>query len=166
MFRIVLRLAKVKLIGHPQIFLRVDLHTKSFKSLLFLYVGLCLVSKHVNELRASNSESDMKIELCVFLKMDFFGQIQTWGRFSRFFASFLLLTVLNCTDVKIITRSTCSRNLSNLSQLVPVWMLLTCSYSNAQWSTNFSCVQFNGGIKVGLQMSVAGKLLLIKCPNF
>ena len=27
--------------------------------------------------------------------------------------------------------------------VVLLWMLLTCSYSNAQGSTNFSCVQFN-----------------------
>ena len=90
------------------------------------------VQTYVNELKVYNSESYRKIELCVFSKIRLFWLNLSMWRFSRFVASFLPLTIFTYTVVKKITRSTCSENLSNLSQLVCqtvifLWMLLTCS---------------------------------------
>ena len=38
-----------------------------------------------------------------------------------------------------------------------IWMILQRSYSNARGSTNFSYVQFNGGIQMNVLMSIVDK---------
>ena len=50
--------------------------------------------------------------------------------------------------------------------IVLIWMSLTCSYSNAQGSMNFFCVQFNGGIQINIQMSVAAQTASDKMLKF
>ena len=111
-----------------------------------------------------------QIEHCIFVKINIFDQNSAEGRFLRFVASFVSYAIFMFTAVKIITSATYSRNLSFLItsslSVALIWMFKQCTYSNAWGSTNFSYVQFNGGIQMNVLMSIVDKLLMIKCSNF
>ena len=99
----------------------------------------------------------------------FWSNSSKWALFKIFrkFSSAYCFKLCSCKeDHKINMLKKFEQFITISLAVVLVWMPLTCYYSNAQGSTNFSCVQFNGGIQISVQMSVTGKPLLIKCSNF
>ena len=72
----------------------------------------------VSQIKVQDFESSVKVGDCIFIKIYVLGQNVAWGRFSRFLASYLFITVVMYSAWKILSSSTSPWNLSSLWQLV------------------------------------------------
>ena len=118
-------------------------------------------------------ERFVEIRHSVFEKSNVLGQNWVWGRFSQFLANLAFVAVTKYTNVKVMSRSTDSRNLNFLSQLVYPQHLFDRYFKAPielhRGESSLTPVLFNGnftGTFWDNQMSAAEKLIEIECSNF